>query len=111
MARPGGCTPLHVRSVGRVVVDQARDVGEEHRLEVEHRRHLGEAGHARVILRRAGIPLRRQQRRTRDERGEAGQRFKTGRGGRLGGAIPLRQIPLAPAWSSQGCGAARRQRR
>ena len=71
--------PLRVGAVSRVVVHEPRDVGEEHRLEVEHRLHLGEAGHALVIAERAGIPLpSRQERRPRDERGEARQRLPPG---------------------------------
>ena len=89
--------PLRVGAVGGVVVDEPRDVGEEHRLEVEHRLHLGEAGHALVIAERAGIPLRGQERRPRDERGEARQRLPPGQTSCASDVQPVPPSPPAQA--------------
>ena len=65
---------LRIGAVRGVVVDGLRDVGVEHRLEIENRGHLGEAGNAPMIAKRAGVALGGQERRPGDQRRQAQQR-------------------------------------
>ena len=70
---------LRIGAVRGVVVDGLRDVGVEHRLEVEDRGHLGEARNAPMVAERPGIALGREQRRPGDECRQADERVAPAR--------------------------------
>ena len=88
---------LRIGAVRGVVVDGLRDVGVEHRLEVEDRGHLGEAGNAPMVAERPGIALGREQRRPGDE---CRQARRARRAGSDFAATAVRSAPRSPpAWA------------
>ena len=58
---------LRIGAVRGVVVDGLRDVTAEHGLEVENRRHLGEAGDAPMVAEGPGVALGGEERRPGDQ--------------------------------------------